>query len=591
MVEHQNGAFQGGSSEKDSKPGVRGRIWILVDHSAREAAFEGVSVQLAERNIEAQIVTITEVIGSMAREAIVGGAERLLRGLRVAVQGRSADEDLIGAVRRARPDVLVITNARHVRALGLLESLTGIPVLQLGVLPDYNLSAAWIHSGLHAFVVGHEEQKQRLIQSGVIAERILVAGPAIQPGFARVIDRDAVREELKLTDKFVVLVRAEGFDAAVLEKLVFQCSLVDRPTRFIFHHNGDNTTAGALRRAAEQHRMPSSMFGKVHDLERYVAAADAVILSPQDSSVAELVASRRPLLFVGEDEQYAAQIQFLLQHEVAQQVANVVRLGSELDRFSQDKNLAAMSKAADEIASPDANSRVAEALSTALANLETWRIAPQTEAPAGPEKHAPQPEEPAVPSPFEDIGAPAGNSAGRTASPAGTEQSTYRAPSTGGTTSSSSANRSSEKPARDYSSISKSEATDQLAQLILDERDLERRLAEAVRQQERWRNRLELAREWQEAELAEDAEAVLRGYIAEAAPLERELHDILRQKEKLKQAAGGSTSRGGSAQSGTGAGASENDRRASEIERRFSRMEVDSDLEGLKDRIKREFGE
>ncbi len=591
MVEHQSGAFQGGSSEKDSKPGVRGRIWILVDHSAREAAFEGVSVQLAERNIEAQIVTITEVIGSMAREAIVGGAERLLRGLRVAVQGRVADEDLIGAVRRARPDVLVITNARHVRALGLLESLTGIPVLQLGVLPDYNLSTSWIHSGLHAFVVGHEEQKQRLIQNGVIAERILVAGPAIQPGFMRDVDRDTAREDLKLTDKFVVLVRAEGFESTVLEKLVFQCSLVDRPTRFIFHHNGDNTTAGALRRVAEQHRMQSSMFGKVDDLERYVAAADAVILSPQDSSVAELVASRRPLLFVGEDEQYAAQMQFLVQHGVAHQVVNVVRLGSELDRFSQDENLAKMAESAGEIASPDANSRVAEALSTALANLETWRIAPQTETPAGPEKHTPQPEKPGIPSPFEDIGGPAANSGGQFTSPGSTPTPTYREPSARESTSGGSV-RPVEQPPRDYSGVSQAEAKEQLAQLILDERDLERRLAEAVRQQDRWRNRLDLAREWQEAELSAEAEAVLRGYIAEAAPLERELQDVLRQKDKLKQAAGGSANRGDApAQPGTGVNSSENDRRASEIERRFSRMEVESDLEGLKDRIKREFGE
>ncbi len=586
MVEHQNGAFKGGSSDKGSQPGVRGRIWILVDHSAREAAFEGVSVQLAERNIEAQIVTITEVIGTMAREAIVGGAERLLRGLRVAVQGRSADEDLIGAVRRARPDVLVITNARHVRALGLLESLTGIPVLQLGVLPDYNLSPAWTHSGLHAFVVGHEEQKQRLVQSGVIEERVLVAGPAIQPGFMRVIEREAASEELGLKQQFVVLVRAEGFDAATLEKLVFQCSLVDRPTRFVFHHNGDNTTAGTLRRVAEQHRMQATMFGKVRDLERYVAAAHAVILSPQDSSVAELVASRRPLLFVGEDEQYAAQMQFLVQHGVAHQVANVVRLGSELDRFSQDENLATMSNAAEKITSPDANSQVAEALSTALSNLETWRVAPQTEAPAGPDKHAPQPEKPATPSPFEDIGVPEKSSAGRTASSASEPTPTYRETSTSGSS------RATEPASRDYSGVSQAEAKEQLAQLILDERDLDRRLAEVVRQQERWRNRLDLAREWQESELAEEAEALLRGYIAEAAPLERELQDVLRQKDKLKQAAGGSASRGsGSAQPGAGAGASDNDRRAADIERRFSRMEVDSDLEGLKDRIKREFGE
>lgn len=591
MVEHQGGSFQGGSSRQSGGQDVRGRIWILVDHSAREAAFAGVSAHLGESNVEAQIVTITEVIGTMAREAIVGGAERLLRGLRVAVQGRGADEDLIGAVRRARPDVLVITNARHVRALGLLENLTGIPVLQLGVLPDYNLSASWIQSGLQAFVVAHEEQKQRLVQGGVLADRIQVAGPAIQPGFSRPVDRDAVRSELGMQGQFVVLVRAEGFDAALLEKLMFQCTLVDRPTRFIFHHNGDNTTAAALRRAADQHRMRASMFGRVDDLERYVAAADAVIVSPQEPSIAEFVAARRPLLILGDDEQFAAQIQFLVQHEVAHQVSNVVRLGSELDRFSQDERLEAMSKAAEKLVQADANRKVADALSTALANLETWRVPPQTEAPEKPEpSHVEESaQQPSAPNPFEDIG----SSASRGGSAGARGGAVPPVDSGGGASGAGAGAGSVREPVRDYSGISQAEAKEQLAQLILLERDLERRLGEAVRQQERWRNRLELAREWQETELAAEAESVLRGFIAEAEPLERELRDVLRQKDKLKQAAqspGGRSSTPG--QSGSAAaGGSEAERRAAEFERRFERMEVDSDLEGLKDRIKREFGE
>ena len=60
-------------------------LWILVDHSAREASFDAVAVHLRESGARAEIVTITEVIGSAARGALTGGAERLLRGLCVAL--------------------------------------------------------------------------------------------------------------------------------------------------------------------------------------------------------------------------------------------------------------------------------------------------------------------------------------------------------------------------------------------------------------------------------------------------------------------------------------------------------------------------
>ena len=149
---------KGESTTKDSRV-----IWVLVDHSARAEAFASVAEMIGELGARAQIVTISEVIGGMARDALAGGAERVLRGLRVAVQGRS-DEDLLGAVRRETPDVLAITNARHVRALSLIENLTGIAPFQVGVLPDFSLHEAWFRSGLGAFIVPHEEMATRLAE-------------------------------------------------------------------------------------------------------------------------------------------------------------------------------------------------------------------------------------------------------------------------------------------------------------------------------------------------------------------------------------------------------------------------------------------
>ena len=45
-------------------------VWLLVDNSARALALESVATLLDARGVRAEIVTITEVIGSMAREAI-----------------------------------------------------------------------------------------------------------------------------------------------------------------------------------------------------------------------------------------------------------------------------------------------------------------------------------------------------------------------------------------------------------------------------------------------------------------------------------------------------------------------------------------
>lgn len=535
-----------------------GVVWILVDSSSREATFEGVAKILRDRGAQVHIVTMSEVLGTGLRDALSGGAERLLRGLRVAMRGRNQDEDLVGAIKRARPDLLAVTSAGHVRALGLLESVSGISSLQVGVFADYDFDPAWTRSSLHAFIVPHPTFADRLAADGVSRDRILRAGPAIADNFARTLDRDAEREKLGLSSARVVLVRAETLDTHLLEKLVFQGTLVDKDVRFVFHHNGDGAVASTLRRAAAQYGLKAAMFGKVDDLERYVVAADAVVASPRDPLVPEILALDRPLMLVGPDSEHGSAVEFLTSIGAALWVEDVLRLGSELERLLRPEVLAELSHAARDLSQTRGTEEVAEALLTALQNRHEWRQAPAPpqdappEGPASDDTRDDKQEDQPADSPFESIG---------DAAPTGSAEPSY-------------------------AGISKAEAKDQLAALILSERDVEKRLAEAEKQQARWRGRLEMAREWQEQDLATEAEAILRGYLDEFEKLQAERAAILRQKDKLKEAAlGGATNAAGPA------GAASSDGRLADIEKRFRQMEVNSDLDDLKDRIRREMGD
>ena len=536
-----------------------GVVWILVEHSSREASFEGVGKFLEKSGVEVHIVTMSEMLGSGLRDALSGGAERLLRGIRVATRGRNQDEDLVGAVKRARPDLLAVTSPRHVRALGLLESVSGISSLQVGVFADYNYDPAWTRSSVQAFVVPHETFKKRLTAEGIPAERVLLAGPAIQKRFGAELDRDAQRESLGLSSTRAVLVRAETLDTHLLEKLVFQGTLVDTDVRFIFHHNGDGAVANTLRRAAAQYGLKAAMFGKVDDLERYVVAADAVIASPRDPFIPEILALDRPLMLVGPQTDGEAQVDFLVGIGAARWVEDVLRLGSEIEHLLEPETLTALSEAAAGLSQTTGSADVAEALLEALEHRDAWRH-PVTTTPTDDRPDDSPDDEPAgdgdatqsekEDSPFEAIGDVA-------------PSSSTREPS--------------------YAGISKAEAKDQLATLILTEREIEKKLAETEKQQARWRSRLEMAREWEENDLAAEAESILRGHMDEFDQLQKERASIQRQKNKLKEAAlGGSPA--GAADSGA-------DSRLADIEKRFRKMEVDSDLDDLKDRIRRELGD
>lgn len=574
-------------------PQAAATIWIMVDRSTREAAFDAVAQRLRAEGVDTQIVTLSEVIGSVARDAFAGGAERLLRGLRVAFQGRGPEEDFLGAVRRARPDILAVTNPRYARALGLLESLSGIRTLQVGILPDYNLSTDWINSSLQAFVVPTQAHRKRLIANGLLGERVLVASPAIEAGFAEDLERDKIRKDLGFGEQQVVLVRADSFPVHTVEKIVFQAKMVDGPVRFIFHHNGDGGCAAALRRAADQHGLAAGMFGKVSDLQRFVAASDLVMAAPDDPYVAETLAQGRPILFVGGEDRGAAQADYLSEVGAARFVLDVLRLSSEIERMLAPEALQRAAEAAAAIGARDGSAQTAQALQVALENADAWLHAPTSQSAGsfakkdtsdtheGGSKSAPS-------GPFEIIGDGRSHAADAAQTDsAGGERGAKTHPQ-------GPAHRPAS--ARNYSGISVAEARDQLAELILMERDVERQLEEAKKQRKRWENRLELAIEWKEADLAEEAQDMLAGFVSDTHSLQRELDDVRNQKDKLKRAAQGGA---GSHSSATSAAAprallgdgSAGGRDPDEVERRFRKMELDRDLDDLKNKLDRDFGD
>ncbi|AWV90127.1 hypothetical protein [Bradymonas sediminis] len=579
------------SQQNDAKEAST-TVWIMVNRSTRESAFEAVAERLRADGVDTQIVTLSDVIGSVARDAFAGGAERVLRGLRVAFQGRGLEEDFLGAVRRARPDILAVTNPRYARALGLLESLSGISTLQVGILPDYNLSTDWINSSLQAFVVPTEEHRGRLVANGLLGERVLVASPAIEAGFAEDIDRAKARKDLGFGDEQVVLVRADSFPLQMVEKIVFQAKMVEGAVRFIFHHNGDGACAAALRRAADQHAFAAGMFGKVSDLQRFVAASDLVMAPPSDPYVAETLALGRPILFVGGEDSGAAQAEFLSEAGAARYVLDVLRLSSEIERMLEPQTLSSATEAAVSVGQQDGSAQTAAALMIALENADAWLHEPTPDAAkkaakvGGADADSAR-QEPASSGPFETIGN------GRSTS---TESSS---PAHAGTAQddASGSIRDAEPPARkrSFTGISVAEAKDQLAELILMERDFERRLGEAEKQRKRWENRLELAIEWKETDLAEEARDMLAGFVSDVHSLQRDLDDVRNQKSKLKRAAQGSSGSGSSRSASEprallGDGSSDR-RDPREVEDRFRKMELDRDLDDLKDKLNRDFGD
>lgn len=570
------------SSQRESTQSRDELVWFLVDRSRLQGGVETVAARLESEGVETEVVTITEVLGSAAREAVAGGAERILRGLQIAWQNDSGQEDFLRAIRREQPDLLVVTSPRYTRPLSLLESLTAISAAQIALPLDFNFGAAWLNGTVDAFVVPDESAYRRVADAEYDEDRIFRAGPPVLPNFEAEVDRDATREELGFGEEKTVLVRAESFDATTLDRIVFQATLVEDDVRFVFHHNGDGAVSQTLRRSADQHGLPAAMFGRVPDLERYITASDVVLAAPLDPYLPEIVRCETPLYLVGSDEGWDHQVDVLTRAYGAEYLADVLRLGGELEEFLDGETLEQVASRIEEAELAPGNAGVADALRTALGRVEEWKAERPVSRPGG--SGEPSPSESGSPGdrdgeagsrgPFESIGT------GET-----------RARREGGSAEPRGRLEAADDVERARPSLSRAEAKDQLAELILDERELERRLSELEREQERWRNRLDLARDWGEDDLAEEAEEILREYIDDASAARDELEDVRRQKEKLKRAARGGEASAPRESERRSAGPVDDPERAAEIEERFEEMELERDLDDLRDRVEGELGE
>ena len=541
-------------------------LWFVSDQEAASASLATAVEALQERGIEARWVTISEVLGTVARGALAEGAERIIKGLRIADGESSRGEDFLAALQRKRPDVLVVTNPRYARALAMIDRVSDVESVQVGLIDGFGVDQAWLQSPTDYFVVPGPEEARQLESSGIDEAQIREGGPTVLPAFLEVLDGTAEAAELKLaSEKPTVLVRATGFSKDRIAKVVFQCSLVEPDCQFIFHHDGDRGRAAELRRCAEEYGLKAAMFGQVPDLERYVAASDRVVAASDDAMLAEILAQNTPTMVVHQRRD----IGHLADRKWVRLCDPLNQLGTHLEDFvSADDEAVASELETWEAA--DAQTKLVESLEWMVEHGRVSAAATASQVTAGSEDVA---EDGA---PFESIGSTSKVSDEDAAEDA--DRSRSEADDAGRSI---------------PTTMTRAEAKEELATLILSEREIERSLKDCQKQQRRWRDRLELAREWGEDDLEEEAAEILAGYVDEAGELEGRLDQLRRQKEKLKQAA----------KSGSGRGATrrpsgyldEDDGPSREgrepTEDRFRQMEVDRDLEGLKDRIRRELGE
>lgn len=553
------------------QPLAGARVWLATrgdDRAIRHR--DALSAALLARgasgvhvvSVEGLVRGAAAELGQRAGILIEGAAQRIAR--------------LVGAAARTAPagaepepvtpdaDLVLVDDPRITRGLrAFLKLKRGAPLL-VGLESDFEVDPGWRAAGVHALIVPHDELRLALGGDQAVAP-IVVAGPPVDPSLAppaapEPVDPGAAKTAIGADPaQPLVLVLAEGMDAELLGRIAFQLTLPEPAPTALFYYGSDEGLAPVLRERAAAYGLAAGMFGAVADLGAYFRAADLVVAAADDPALFEWTVAARPLLAAGTAGE-SPRAQFLADRNALLWARDVVQLGVQVEELlggdeARAESLRASVAAAGALVPADGCARIADAVAQLYARRdELMRVVDEASsgaAPASdgskPSQGAPQPPRPTA---FELIGA--GEQAPGLDAPGG---------------------------------LSLAEAKDQMAALILQEREAERALTEASRTRDLWLRRAELSSASGDASLFDVAELQLAKARAEVSRRNREIDTIRRSKDKLKVRAGARRAPAAPSPSSSEPLPAPSSAASSDIEARFRSMEVDRDLDRLRRKI------
>ena len=201
----------------------------------------------------------------------------------------------MGIIRRVRPDAVLVMGGYLSFAPTVAARLKGIPV----VLHEQNAVPGLANRMISRFV-------QRIAVSfddsrAVFGPKAVLTGNPVRLEFRRLPGRDdAVRHWSLNPQKLTVLVFGGSLGAQRLNTLVVESlpSLVGHDAQWQFLHFTGKADEARIKSAYALHPFAHHVDGYCHEMANAYAAADFVVCRAGASTLAELIAVRRPALLV-----------------------------------------------------------------------------------------------------------------------------------------------------------------------------------------------------------------------------------------------------------------------------------------------------
>ncbi len=190
-------------------------------------------------------------------------------------------------------DYIISTHFLNSELAANLKIKNKIKAQLVTVVTDFGVHPFWVALGTDTYIVASNQTKDKLLNLGVAAEKIIVSGIPVSANFLKPQNRGqlAIKFGLK-AGKFTVLVMTGSFGAGPLEAIAK--SLCDEAQVLVVCAKNKVL----FKRLEKLNLKNVKVFGFINNAEELMAVSDLMITKPGGSSITELLVMGIVPLFI-----------------------------------------------------------------------------------------------------------------------------------------------------------------------------------------------------------------------------------------------------------------------------------------------------
>jgi processive 1,2-diacylglycerol beta-glucosyltransferase len=289
-------------------------------------------------------------------EAMDRPGGKLYDGLRVWIQNLNRLPTRRCVLQR-RPRLIVNTHYLPAEWVAQMRLAGQYECPQVTVTTDYETHRIWVQEPNERYYTATDDGKFYLTTWGVPAERILVTGIPVRPGFNVPLMRTAACERCQLDPaRPAVLLLCGGFGVGPTGELLHELASMAGAAQVIVIAGRNEALRQRLERQVRGNGQHVRILGFTDTVHEWMAAADLVVSKPGGLTVAESLARGLPMVIVNPiPGQETRNADYLLEHGAALKVNNTRLLGRRVgELLRDDARLQRLRAAAERIARPNA---------------------------------------------------------------------------------------------------------------------------------------------------------------------------------------------------------------------------------------------